>query len=406
MNRSRDEAECVPAEEWPNRRIIYLAIIVVLIAFLIFHLPEAIKTVFGIARDTIVVLILAVGLTYLLAPLHSLLMQVPWPPRKATRRQLYAIVAIVIFVGLLAGITKLVVTPLAEQTGQAVRAIGDWISDDFARSLDTAVNAIVEVVPEEYQPDLRARIDELKGSLGGDGFAETMRRWSGAVFDAQVAILRGIFSHGATVIGMLIVPVFAYYFLTDYPAIRKSVASHVSEQNRPRFHHALNDINTVLLGYARSMIVLSVVTGVSAGLLLYFTGVPAYLALGVLAGIGGMIPVLGPMVAFIATMGVSLLTVSPGTALLIMVAYGVIEFGSDRVLGPKLMAEGVGLHPVAIIVVLMLGGQFFGILGIFAAVPVAAALRLTYIHLRGWLVDEHHREALDELAGPKNGGEE
>ena len=118
MNRSRDEAECVPAEEWPNRRIIYLAIIVVLIAFLIFHLPEAIKTVFGIARDTIVVLILAVGLTYLLAPLHSLLMQVPWPPRKATRRQLYAIVAIVIFVGLLAGITKLVVTPLAEQTGQ------------------------------------------------------------------------------------------------------------------------------------------------------------------------------------------------------------------------------------------------------------------------------------------------
>ena len=60
MNRARDEAECVPAEEWPNRRIIYLAIIVVLIAFLIFHLPEAIKTVFGIARDTIVVLILAV----------------------------------------------------------------------------------------------------------------------------------------------------------------------------------------------------------------------------------------------------------------------------------------------------------------------------------------------------------
>ena len=51
MNRARDEAECVPAEEWPNRRIIYLAIIVVLIAFLIFHLPEAIKTVADFARQ-------------------------------------------------------------------------------------------------------------------------------------------------------------------------------------------------------------------------------------------------------------------------------------------------------------------------------------------------------------------
>lgn len=406
MNRARDEAECVPAEEWPNRRIIYLAIIVVLIAFLIFHLPEAITTVFGIARDTIVLLIVSVGLTYILAPLHSLLMKLPWPDSAATRRRLYAIVTIVVFVAALAGLITLVVTPLAEQTGQAVRAVANWISDDLAQSVDRGVNAVVEVVPEEYQPDLRARINEVMESFGGDGVVQILQRWSGAVFEAQVTILHRVFSSGASLVGMLIAPILAYYFLTDYPSMRKAVTAHFSEANRPRFHHALNDINAMFLGYARAMIVLSLIMGVTTSLLLYFTGVPAYLALGVLTGIGGMIPVLGPVVAFIATMAVSLLTVGTGTALIILVVYAVIEFGSDRILGPMLLAEGVGLHPAAIIIVLMLGGQFFGIFGVFIAVPVAAALRLTYIHLRGWLVEEHHREDLDELAGPKNGDEE
>lgn len=406
MNSQQPEEQRRIVEQWPNRRIIYLAAVITIIVFLIFHLPVAVSTLFSVARDTIIVLILAIGLTYLLAPLHDLLMRIGWPGDKDTRRRVYGIVTIVVFVAVTAGLLALIVNPLAEQTGQALSAVSDWFAEDFSGSVDNAVNTIVEAAPEQYQAELRSRISELMSSFEGDGLSRLIQRWGGALLEAQVRVLQAILSSGAYLLGLLIVPIFAYYFLTDHDAIRRGLASHVPEEGRPRFHRALNEINEILLGYVRAMVVVAVVTSLATGLLLYFGGVPAYLALGVLTGIGEMIPVLGPIVAFVAMLGIALLTVSLDRVFVIMLIYGAINFGADRLLSPKLMAEGVGLHPAAIIIVLMLGGQFFGIIGIFVAVPITAALRLAYIHTRAYFVDEHHRADLDEIAGPKDADEE
>jgi predicted PurR-regulated permease PerM len=153
--------------------------------------------------------------------------------------------------------------------------------------------------------------------------------------------------------------------------------------------------------YVKSALVISVITGIGMAVVLYATGVPVYLALGVLAGAGNMIPVVGGMVAVIVIVVVSLLTVGITRSLIVLVLYGAIQFGTDNILRPKLMAEGVGLHPVAIIVAIMIGGQFFGIVGVLIAVPVLAALRLAHLHGRSYFADDEHREDLDELAGPK-----
>ncbi len=109
-------------------------------------------------------------------------------------------------------------------------------------------------------------------------------------------------------------------------------------------------------------------------------GVPYFYVLALVAGIGEMIPVVGPLLAAIPAIVVAL-TVSPELALGVTVFFIVQQQVENHVLVPKVMERQVGVSAVVVIVALLLGGSLLGIVGAILAVPTAAILQVLFEEL-------------------------
>jgi predicted PurR-regulated permease PerM len=67
--------------------------------------------------------------------------------------------------------------------------------------------------------------------------------------------------------------------------------------------------------------------------------------------------------------------------------FAVVQALEGTVITPRILGDSVGLSPLVIILALFAGGQLFGLLGIFLAVPAAAALRVVARHAYQWVLD-------------------
>src|SRR5512142_608120 len=113
--------------------------------------------------------------------------------------------------------------------------------------------------------------------------------------------------------------------------------------------------------------------GVATGIVYTVVGLPAALLLGVIAAICEAIPLVGPALGAIPALIVAI-TVSPQTALIVLVAYVILHLLEGNVLVPLVMRNAVGLSPFLVLVSLLIGGAVAGIVGAFVAVPLVAAL--------------------------------
>ncbi len=392
-----------PVDRWPNRRIIFLAVVVALIFYAIFRLPANVSYVLDRARSTLVLLILSVALAYFLLPLVDTLMRLPWPKSESTRRMLASLLAIFVFTVALVALVAVVVTPLAEQLGILLREVSNWASQDLAQQLNEFFDQLLTSLPEPYRSQAADQLEQLRSQLRGDTLAETLgariTEWGGAILQWHLNLLSTVLTSGGYLFALLIVPVFAYYFLTDATAIRRGVAMHVPREARQRYHRMVHDMDRVIQGYVHTVMVISLITGVATALTLYFTGVPVWLTFGILAGVANMVPVVGGIVAVVMIGGISLLTVSIGKTAIILLVYGAIQMVTDRIIAPKLMGEGAQLHPVAVIIALLVGAEFLGMIGVLIAVPMLAVLRVAWVHYWAYISDEGHARELEELLG-------
>ena len=113
---------------------------------------------------------------------------------------------------------------------------------------------------------------------------------------------------------------------------------------------------------------------------------PYALLLAAMAGMLEFIPMIGPLTAATAIVLVSLF--SGYTHLVwILVFMGVYRLFQDYVLSPRLMSEGMELHPLLVMFGVFAGGELGGVPGTFLSVPVLALVRILYIHF-----EKAHRE--------------
>ncbi len=112
-------------------------------------------------------------------------------------------------------------------------------------------------------------------------------------------------------------------------------------------------------------------------LLLFLTGFPYALLLGIMAGVFNIIPYVGLILTLIPALVIALFTPDPvlglGKAIGVFV---VVQLLDGAVLSPKIVGESVNLHPVWVILALSVFGFFFGFVGLLLAVPLAVLLKL------------------------------
>ena len=113
----------------------------------------------------------------------------------------------------------------------------------------------------------------------------------------------------------------------------------------------------------------------------YLLGLNYGLLIGVLAGILEFIPLIGPL-----TVGIIAVTIaafnSPWQALYVAIFLIVLRLIHDYVTYPRIVREGIHLHPLAIILSVLAGEQIAGITGVFLSIPVVALITVLAKHIR------------------------
>src|SRR5215471_16874915 len=196
------------------------------------------------------------------------------------------------------------------------------------------------------------------------------------------------------IVNILLVAVLSFYLALDGKRIRNAIVKIVPKESMPHVLLFEDALNRVVGNYIRGQLTLAAIIGVLAGVGCYFLGLNNFaLIIGVLAFIFETIPMVGPALASIPAILISLLLPDPFPRTFWIVLYFVaIQMIESNILGPRIVGHAVGLHPVASILALVVGAQLFGAFGALLATPIVAAawvvIASVYRSARGETADQ------------------
>ncbi|ACB85353.1 AI-2E family transporter [Natranaerobius thermophilus] len=204
--------------------------------------------------------------------------------------------------------------------------------------------------------------------------------------ESLLAFALNIFGHFLSLVAF---PIILFYFLKDTDLIKKNLSFLIPGRFRKRFLFAFRDINRTIGAYIRSQIIICGFIGLLTYLGLMILGVDFALVLGIFAGITNIIPYFGPFIGAIPSTVVALLQ-TPTLAIKVIILITIIQQIESQIVAPQVFGKNLAIHPLAVITVLIAGGQFFGILGMILAVPVLAITRVVVRHLAFdfWLAEK------------------
>ena len=209
---------------------------------------------------------------------------------------------------------------------------------------------------------------------------EAVQQTAGGGSDAVGTVVGAIWGFVGGVFGLLTILILAFYFLVDSDSIVRTFVRMFPRGERRRVEDACRRISTKVSAWLAGQLLLAGIIGGSAAIGLWMLGVPYFYVLALIAGVGEMIPVVGPILAAIPAVAVAL-TVSPSTALFVAIFFLVQQQIENHVLVPKVMERQVGVSAVVVIIALLVGGSLLGIVGAILAVPTAAILHVLFQEL-------------------------
>lgn len=140
----------------------------------------------------------------------------------------------------------------------------------------------------------------------------------------------------------------------------------------------LSEIEYGVKRYVLLKTVISVLTGIAQGLVLWFFGVEFALMFGFLGVILNFIPTIGPPIAVLITVPIILLNneLSPLAMGMVLLCQAVVHGLSGNLAEPRIMGRSFDLHPIVVMIMLIFFGMLWGIVGMFLATPIAAVMKV------------------------------
>ncbi len=211
------------------------------------------------------------------------------------------------------------------------------------------------------------------------------------------SVLTGMVEWVAFLPWLVLIPVLSFFLLKDVDSFRRSALQTLPKGRwRWRADEFFQDINSALAAYIRAQLTACLFIGVVCAIGFTLLGLPSPLVLGVIAGICEFVPLVGPLLIAVIAAVLAMLHAGPFSAFLVLLFLGVLRIVQDYVIYPRLIGQGIHLHPLAVIVAILAGAELAGIAGIFLAIPAVAILTVSYRH---WL--EHRgSEGLADLLEP------
>ena len=207
-------------------------------------------------------------------------------------------------------------------------------------------------------------------------------QWINGIPDSLENVLTSVTSVFKALTAIVIAPVILFYSLKDYPVIKKGIKQMMPAIGGKQLY--LSRISVIVGRYLRGQLTISAINALIVSIGLLIADIPFALLIGISAGLLNMIPNLGAIITSIIGISLALIFGERGLVDVVLVT-AVLFFHSmieQSILIPKILSHHIGLHPILILFSLFVFGHFFGVIGLFIAVPVTALIVTSYTTLR------------------------
>ncbi len=325
---------------------------------------------FGILFHELVTLLLAILITVIVAIALSAVAD--RLERRKVPRAIGALIALVLGLGVVAGVFALVIPAFVEQ------------SSDFA-----------ETVPANVD-DLRDQVGDLTGAKPNE-IADRVQDFTQRYTDDPSLLIGPLASIGLGVAGVLaalvLILITAYYMAIDPQPLLDGVRRVVPPAYRPRADHIMRRLRSSWVGWMQGVAADMLISGILLYIGLTIVGLDFAIFFAVLAALLVVVPYFGGIAGGIPPV-LFALTESPGKALVVMGVYALVQQVEGNLTIPLVMSRTVKLHPAVIAVGVVVVGQLFGLLGLVVAVPILSMMVILVEEL--WIGPMEEADRLDE----------
>lgn len=301
-----------------------------------------------VIRDVVIMIIAAVIIAFAMEPLTRRLQAWRIP------RGVSVVIVYAALIALLAAAVVLIVPAVAEQTVDLANQ-----APDLLVGLEQKIGTIPGVSSEE----VASQLQQILGRIGNN-----LANYSSTIVQQTRSFFSGFLS-------IIFVFVIAFYLVIEQSALKKMFRYVVPRQHMAYVELIIDRIEYKLGRWVLGQMVLGIVVGLSVGIVLWILGVKYALALGLIAGILEVLPVIGPLVSgIIGTLIALSQSFFLGIGALIM--YVVIQQLENQILVPNIMKKATGLNPLVTLLAVLLGGRLAGFVGVILSVPIATIISI------------------------------
>ena len=332
---------------WTTRRIILgtLVVLLVVVGFLLLY------------RFRFVAVIIFSGIVISIAIAPS----VNWLHRRGLSRSLSVILIYLVLMVLLIGSIILLVPPIVEQVTATVPKIESYYQDLKSALVNSPLLALRQIaaqLPSQLNLTPSAAASPATSSLGAIG----------QVLTATGVILSGLF----TLTAILLI---GFYWTLEREDAIRALLLPLSKDQREHAREILREIELRVGGYVRGQGIMVLTIFVADFVIFLIIGLPAALAVALLAGLFEVIPVLGPTLGAIPAVLVAF-SYDSSKVVWVIAAGALVQFLENNLLAPRVMHKTVGVNPIVTLLAIVAFGALFGLAGLLLAIPIAAIIQI------------------------------
>lgn len=336
-----------------------IGIILILIIILLLNQVRFIfNPIVTMVSILIVPITISAFLYYLLRPIVSYL------ESKKMNRMLSILLIYLLFAGIMTLFFIIVWPPLQKQ-------ITDFI-DNVPKLITGLENQMNELQKNRYLSMVNN--DNTK-------FMETITGHVNTAIEAATGYMTHVFTFlNDFIIVVGTVPILLYYMLKEDKKVKPSILRLVPGQYRKDGNAIFLDIDNMLKGFIAGRMISAIVLAIMSFIGFWIIGLPYPLMLAIVGALFNFIPYFGSLLGAIPCVIVAF-TVSPSMVLWVIIIVVIAQQVEGNLISPYIYGKTISIHPLTTIILLLVAGDFAGILGMILAIPVYMMIKIIVIRV-------------------------
>ncbi|MDP1677102.1 MAG: AI-2E family transporter [Bacteroidota bacterium] len=223
--------------------------------------------------------------------------------------------------------------------------------------------------------DLSLQISYQVPFLKSEAVREQLNSSLVTIGDSAATALSGLLGTAAT---LSIVPFITFFLLNDYYTMQKSFIRNMPNKYFEMSLNIIYKIEDQLSKYIRGTVTESAVVGILYAIIYFYLGINYATVLGLIGGITNVIPFAGPFLGAIPTLLISIVQFGDLRMLIPIVITSIVVQQLDQMLvQPSVFSKIMNIHPLTMFLVILIGNETLGVMGMVLAVPIYTVILVT-----------------------------